>query len=170
MLARLCSRARGASLDAGATLVEVMVVVAMIGTLTAFTVWGIRGWATSSAHKGTAQQVQSVLRTTQQRAITEGMSFCVAFDTDKYAVFRSECTEPMNQTRKVSGWFGSGSSDVTLAWTPTVATSNTARNRGVTFSPRGSAWPGKVSVVRAGSSPKSYVVQVEGMTGHVSLG
>ena len=59
---------------------EVMVVVALVGVLSAMAVWGIRGWATASAFKGASQQVQSVLRTTQQRAITEGTSFCVQFD------------------------------------------------------------------------------------------
>jgi len=115
MLARLCSRARCVSVDAGATLVEVMVVVAMIGTLTAMAVWGIRGWATSSAFKGTSQQVQSVLRTTQQRAITEGTSFCVEFntETDQYAVFRFACTD--SRRVKTAGWFGTGSHEVQLS-------------------------------------------------------
>jgi len=115
MLARLCSRSRCVSVDAGATLVEVMMVVAMIGTLTAMAVWGIRGWATSSAFKGASQQIQSLLRTTQQRAITEGTSFCVEFNTatNQYAVFRLACTDP--DRVKTAGWFGTGSDKVRLS-------------------------------------------------------
>ena len=168
MLARLCSRARGVSVDAGATLVEVMVVVAMIGSLTAMVVWGIQGWATSSAFKGASQQVQSVLRTTQQRAITEGTSFCVEFDTatDQYAVFRLACTNSAKV--KTAGPFGTGSDKVHLSG-PLFCDADNKPRTGVTFTPRGSAWPGQVVVTREGSSLSS-VVRVEGMTGRVSLG
>ena len=165
MLARLCSRARGVSADAGATLVEVMVVVAMVGSLTAMTVWGIRGWATSSAFKGASQQVQSVLRTTQQQAITEGTSYCVEFDTatDQYAVFRLACTNPAKV--KTSGPFGTGSGEVHLS--EPAFLDGVTEHPGVTFSSRGSAWPGQVAVVRDGSYVPR-VVRVEGMTGRVS--
>jgi len=164
MLFRTSSRARGASGDSGATLVEVMVVVALVGVLSAMAVWGIRGWATASAFKGASQQVQSVLRTTQQRAITEGTSFCVQFDvaTDQYTVFRSACTD--TDKVKTAGPFGTCSNKVKLEAPAFVDALNTERS-GVTFSPRGSAWPGHVAIVRGS---KSHVVHVEGMTGRVS--
>ena len=168
MSARWCSRMRGVSVDAGTTLVEVMVVMALVGALMAMAVWGIRGWAISAAHKGTAQQVQTVLRTTQQRAITEGTSFCVEFDTatDRYAVFRFACGDSARV--KTAGWFATGSGEVQLSGPAFLDASGTAQT-GVTFTPRGSAWPGQVAVVRNGSSV-SYEVEVEGMTGRVSVG
>ena len=146
---------------------EVIVVIGMVGALMGMTVWGIRGWSTAKAHKGAGQQVQAVMRTTHQRAITEGKSFCVEFDTatDKFAVFRYACTDPARV--KTSGWFGTGSHLLHLTGPAFVDASDTPRT-GVTFSPRGSAWPGQVAVVRDGSSV-SYTVRVEGMTGRVSV-
>jgi Tfp pilus assembly protein FimT len=169
MFARLCSRTRGVSADAGATLVEAMVVVAMIGTLTAMAVWGIRGWATANAFKGASQQIQSVMRSAQQRAITEGTSFCVWFDTgsDTYATYRSVCNGQPAAALKTAGPWGLGSSAVHLSG-PAFVDPLSATQHGVTFLPRGSAWPGQVSVVRDGSLTK--VVHVEGMTGRVSAG
>jgi type II secretory pathway pseudopilin PulG len=154
---------RGASNDAGTTMLEVMVVVAMVGVLTAIAVWRIQEWATASAFKGAPQQVQSVLRTTQQRAITEGVSFCVEFDTttDEYAVFRFACTDTGRV--KTAGPFGTGSDEVHLSEPEFMDASGVTH--GVTFSPRGSASPGQVAVVRNGVS---RMVHVEGMTGRVS--
>ena len=151
-------------------LVEVMVVVALVGVLTAMAVWDIRGWATSSAHKGAAHQIQSVMRTTQQRAITEGKPYCVLFlPADRYEVYQGACTA---LGPKRSGPFGTGSAHVHLkrpafAFMDSLGTPQ--KGAGVTFTPRGSAWPGDVSVERD-NSKVSYVVLVEGMTGRVSLG
>lgn len=168
MSAWLRSRVRRGLGDGGATLVEVMVVVGMIGALTAMAVWGIRGWATANAFKGAGQQVQSVMRTTQQQAITEGTSFCVMFDTaaDTYAVYRLSCTDPGRV--KTAGPYTTGSKSVHL-FGPVFRDAGDVARTGVTFLPRGSAWPGQVSVVREGSS-LSTVVRVEGMTGRVSAG
>ncbi|MGV8847748.1 pilus assembly FimT family protein [Tessaracoccus sp.] len=170
MLAWLRSRAwaRGGLVDAGATLAEVMVVVALIGGLSAMVVWGVRGWMTASAFKGASQQVESVLRSTQQQAITEGKSFCVDFDVagGTYGVYRFACTDPGRV--KVKGPFGTGSGAVHLSG-PLFRDAGDVGRTGVTFLPRGSAWPGQVSVVRDGSSLVA-VVRVEGMTGRVWAG
>lgn len=170
MNARLRSRARSARGDAGTTMVEVMIVAGMIGVLASMAVWGIRGWAAANAFKGASQQIQSVMRSAQQRAITEGTSFCVWFDTgsDTYATYRSVCNGQPAAALKTAGPWGLGSGEVHLSG-PTFADAASTTQTGVTFLPRGSAWPGQVSVIRDGSS-LTYVVRVEGMTGRVSTG
>lgn len=145
-------------------MVEIMVVISIAGTLMAMSVWGIRGWAQSSAFKGAPQQIQAVLRATQQQAITEGTPYCVTFDTvaDQYSVYRHECTDPTKV--KTKGPFGTGSSQVKL-FEPVFTDASGAPHTGVTFLPRGSAWAGQVVLTRGSSM--THEVHVEGMTGRV---
>lgn len=151
--------------DAGVTLAELLVVIAILGILLAFTAWGVNAWATASAFKGAPSAIQSVLRSTQERAITEGKSFCVQFDTaaDTYTVYRYACTDP--DRVKVSGPFGTGSGWVHLSG-PVFRDSADVAQTGVTFTAHGSAWPGQVSVVRDGTVTP-YTVHVDSLTGRV---
>ena len=47
----------------------------------------------AEAHKGAATDMQTVMRQTQVRAVTEGVTFCVKFDTaaETYTVYRHPC-------------------------------------------------------------------------------
>src|SRR3954452_9382754 len=73
-----------------------MVVVALVSLLAAFGVGAWKNWATASAHKGAAASLQTVMRQTQVRAVTEGIAFCVKFNTppDTYSVYRYPCDGP----------------------------------------------------------------------------
>ena len=46
----------------------------------AFAVSGWSAWARSSEQSGTARELQSLMRQTQQRAVTEGRAMCVQFE------------------------------------------------------------------------------------------
>lgn len=152
--------------DEGMTLIEVIVVLCLIGVLSAMAATSMRSWNQANAHKGTAAAVQSALRTTQVRAISEGVSFCVRFDDgqDTYTISRYACADsPVT----VNGPLSPHDPTVRIS-APTFTAPDGSITDAVTFRPTGSASPGSVRIVRTGS-PKVYQVNVEGFTGRVSI-
>lgn len=153
------------TLDAGGfTLIEVCWTMAIFAVLATISVGGLRGWSQAHEHSGTAAAVQSLLREAQQRAVTEGRATCVNFDVgaQAYAMYRGACDDPTRvalQTRHPDA------DRVRLAAPAFLGPSGLTP--GVTFKPRGTAWPGSVQVTRTGSG-KVYTVSVEGLTGRVS--
>jgi type II secretion system protein H len=154
--------------DSGFTLIELLVVISLMGVMMAIAVTGWNSWARASEHKGAARELQSVLRQTQQRAVTEGQTMCVDFDvaSNSYWVTEGVCgvagAVVMNSV-KVQG---TGVAIKGPEFTPS-ADPDTVET-GVTFYSRGTAWSGHVYVVRSGST-KLYKLSVEGLTGRVSL-
>jgi type II secretion system protein H len=153
--------------DDGYTLVEVLVVIALLGVMMAIAVSGWSSWARASQQAGTATSIQTALRTAQQRAVTEGRSACVLFDTsaDTYTVFRGACDDAGKV--RVLGPVGTESGDVEIA-APSFSSASGVASQGVTFSARGTAWAGQVLVTRRGDS-KVYTISVERLTGRVTL-
>lgn len=149
----------------GMTLIEVMVALSLAGILAAMAATSMRSWNVANAHKGSAAAVQSALRTTQVRAISEGISFCVLFDdaADTYTINRYACDD---SPVKVAGPLEMHDPAVRL-FGPAFTTTSGGTSSGVTFRPTGSATPGSVKVGREGN-PKTYQVHVEGFTGRVS--
>lgn len=152
--------------DSGFTLIEVMVTISLLGLMMAVAVSGWTSWAKSSEHSGTARELQSMMRQTQQRAVTEGRAMCVLFDppANAYTVYRGACDAPTKAS--VLGPVVTDSRHVQIA--SPAFTSTSGISSGVTLYARGTAWPGAVRVTRTGSS-KEYVLTVEGLTGRVSL-
>jgi prepilin-type N-terminal cleavage/methylation domain-containing protein len=146
--------------DSGFTLVEVLVSIVLIGVLMAIAVGGWSAWARASAHSGTARELQSALRQTQQRAVTEGTAMCVTFTSITYTVSRGSCTSsPPPAANQVEGPVPAGRG---------VQIASGAFPLGVTFTARGTSTDGLVTVTRTGSS-QVYTLKVEGFTGRVSL-
>jgi prepilin-type N-terminal cleavage/methylation domain-containing protein len=148
----------------GFTLIELCWTMAIFAILAAISVGGLHKWTQAREHSGTAVAVQSLLREAQQRAVTEGRPTCVTFDVaaQVYAMYRGACDDPARvllQTRRPD------SGHVRLASPAFVGPSGPTT--GVTFKPRGTAWPGSVQVTRTGAG-KVYTVSVEGLTGRVS--
>lgn len=150
----------------GFTLAEVMVAVAVAGVLMAVAVSGWSSWAASRQHSGTAQQIASQLRQAQQQAVTEGRATCVLFDVvrGEWSVLRGSCDSASRELAQ--GPMRTASPRVAIETAAFTGPSSTLP--GVTFSARGTAWPGTVRVTRSGSD-KTWVIQVEGLTGRVSL-
>lgn len=152
--------------EGGYSLIEVLVTITIMGTLLALAVGGFRGWGLARDHEGAATNLQTVLRQTQTRAITEGTSFCVTFDTTNstYTVWRYACNTP---TEKVNGPFAMNDDRVHLA-NPQFSYPDGYTRTGLTFKPTGTATDGSLRITREGST-KTYLVDVEGFTGRVSL-
>jgi prepilin-type N-terminal cleavage/methylation domain-containing protein len=153
--------------DGGFTLIETMVVVGLVSLLSAFGVGAWRSWTIAQAQQGAATDLQTILRQTQVRAVTEGISFCVKFNAaaGTYTVYRYACAPTGNV--KVSGPYTLGDARLHLTGVSFngIAPATTAE---VTFRSSGSATPGGLSITRTGST-KTYSLDVEGLTGRVSL-
>jgi type IV fimbrial biogenesis protein FimT len=146
--------------DSGFTLIEVLVSIALMVVLMAIAVSGWSAWARAGEQSGTARELQSTLRQTQQRAVTEGTAMCVTFTSITYTVSRGSCTNsPPLAANRVEGPVPAGRG---------VQIASGAFPQGVSFSARGTTTDGSVTVTRTGSS-KVYTLQIEGFTGRVSL-
>ena len=154
--------------DSGFTLLEIMVVIGLMSLLSAFGVGAWKSWAVAEAQKGAATDLQTIMRQTQVRAVTEGVNFCVTFDTaaNTYTIWRYTCHSPTGNV-KVNGPFTLGDSRVQLSDVNFTAVAP-ATSTEVTFRASGSATPGGLTITRTGSA-KTYSLTVEGLTGRVSV-
>lgn len=152
--------------DDGFSLAEILVVILLMGIVAFIGVGSFSKWALASAHEGAAVDMQTVLRQTHVRAVTEGVSYCLTFDTDlnQYTLYRYACG---TATEKVNGPFVLGDPRITLT-TPRFRQSDGTYKPWLTFRPSGVATEGTVVIRRAGA-PKAYTVSVEGFTGRVDF-
>ncbi len=152
--------------DSGFTMIEVLVTVAVLGVMMAISLSGFSAWARAGEQAGTASELQSLLRQTQQRAVTEGRAMCVQFDVaaNVYTVYTGACDDAARV--KTVGPVTTNAESVHIASPGFTASSGSST--GVTFYARGTATPGTVRVTRIGES-KVYTLDVEGLTGRVSL-
>ena len=152
--------------DSGFTLIEVLVTITLLGVLMAISISGWSSWSKAREQSGTASELESTLRQTQQRAVTEGLAMCVQFDVDadQYDVYRGACDS--SSRVRVAGPISTAASSVELS-APGFTAQSGATSTGVTFYARGTAWPGTVQVTRTGES-RVYTLRVEGLTGRVS--
>lgn len=153
--------------DRGFTLIEVAVTITVMSALMGFVVGGWRAWSAAHAHRSAAVDVQVTMRDAQQRAVTEGSSTCLLFDADAdvWRLYSGRCDSATKVL--VGGPWGSGDQRVDLV-DPEFVHGPGSTLAGVTFSPRGTATPGRVIVARSDNGTV-HTVRVEGLTGRVSV-
>ena len=164
MSAQQLRRAR--PVDGGFTLIEVMVTMAIASTLMAVGAFGFTNWQRTSQQRGTAQELVSALRSTAVRAVSEGRTYCVDFDsatTTVYAVYRVSCSTGT----LARGGARTAGPQVSLTTNVTSAPC-TAGHKCIYFYPRGTATPATVNVTSSARS-KTYTITVEGLTARVYI-
>lgn len=140
--------------------------MAIISILAAFGTSGWLRYQRAVEHRGSAQELVSVLRNAQQASLAEAATYCVQVNTAdrSYRLYKFSCgapgvpMQPAKQTQSTRVALTSSS-----FLQPDGSTSSS-----VSFYPRGAATKGSVQVTRVGSN-KVYTVSVEGLTGRVSL-
>lgn len=162
---------RSRSNEVGASLLELVVVMAIAGVLMALGTYGFTSWRHTSQHQGAADELVSTLRGASVQAISEGRTYCVDVKSGgaSYELWRYSCggsgavqVEATHSTQDVA---------VTYAATVTTPTPAPACPSGSTclyFYPRGTALPASVTVASTHRS-KTYTVRVEGLTSRVYL-
>jgi len=150
--------------DGGFTLIELSVTMVIFSVLLALSIGGFTKYRQAQDQRGSAVQVEEVLRNAQSRAQAEGITYCVNFDVAarSWKVFRSMCG---TGTLVVKG--ATTNAGVTLTAPAFLQTDGTTTVN-AQFTPRGTATPGSVKVTRP-TGNKVYTVHVEGLTSRVSV-
>lgn len=157
--------------DAGTTMLELIVVMSIAGTLMAVGMFSFTGWQSTAQHQGSAEELVSTLRGASTRAVSEGRTYCVELksDTRTYQLYRSACSGPTAVA--VDGARTSQQTAVSYAASvtnPSPAPACPGTSRCLYFYPRGTALPAQV-VVGSTRRTKTYTVRVEGLTSRVYL-
>lgn len=152
--------------DAGYTMIEMIVVIAIAGVLMATAVSGWQAWSRASAQEGLVTELRGVLRQAQQRAVTTGTSTCVLFDAAaaSWSIYRGRCDDDTKV--RIEGPVAAG--DGLRLVEPRFQHAESVQLSGVSFAPRGTATPGQVRVTRDDDATQESVIKVEGLTGRVS--
>lgn len=162
--------------DDGFTLIEMITVLSLASILMAVATWSFSSYNKSTAHSGTASQLQSAMRNVSERALSEGRTYCLYLNTtaDSWSTYRGSCTV---STNRVAGPEKTGHNVVEIGPIsfpplatpiPNQITTCPAANACAYFYPRGTALGGSVVVTRRGSS-KTYTVSVQELTSRVQI-
>ena len=158
----------GSRNEDGFTLIELIVVMAIGGTLATLGVFGFSSFQTGSEHRGSTGELVSALRNASERSISEGRTHCVALAPGgrSYTTWRYACGATGSQ---LGGARKTQTPAVTIAATvslPVPAPACPAGHSCLYFYPRGTATPATLTVASTKRSP-TYTVHVEGLTARV---
>jgi Tfp pilus assembly protein PilE len=88
--------------EAGTTIVEFVVVLAIVGILMTLSLTAYDAYGKVMAHRGALREVASVLRNTQTRAVAEAMTYQCRFETSSVpntlTLYRSRANPPESGT------------------------------------------------------------------------
>ena len=154
--------------SAGFSLVELLVVTVLIGIIGGAGLTALKGYTRNADVDGSAADVVSALRTTAQRSVTEGRTYCVRFDTaaNTFTVYRSSCSSTSTQVVAPVRTRGPAVL-VNPTFTPANSVRDVCQTAGACayFYPRGTGSPGQVVVRRPGG--RAITVTIEGLTSRV---
>lgn len=156
--------------EAGLTLIELMVVMAIASVLMGIGGMGFVNWRNTSQHQGSADRVVSEFRRASVLAVSEGRTHCVELRSSQRdtQLWRYTCGTgtALGDRAPVQG----DHPGFTLSGVPTATASTPcpASSKCVYFYPRGTATPATV-VVTSTKRSKTYSVRVEGLTSRVYL-
>jgi general secretion pathway protein H len=147
------SRRRPERDAAGVTLLELVVVVAVLATVTAFAIPSIRRGSDGLQLRAGAGRLASLLREARQQAVTHRRPTRVALESSRHAA--------------TLGWDGTGEPLRRVELPERFRLEATAGGESLTFSPRGLARDARWSV--EGPGGRRLVVEVHGVTGRVAV-
>jgi prepilin-type N-terminal cleavage/methylation domain-containing protein len=146
----------------GFTLIELMIVIAIIGILSTVSMYGWLGYQNNINLKTAAGEVMADIASCKQRAVSEGINYCIQFTdgSPNYTINATSCDTPTQTQAKNLTSFGSGL---------TIRDTNFALDR-PSFLPRGTLSSGMGTIVLKNSKDSTATITIN-ITGraHVSF-
>jgi prepilin-type N-terminal cleavage/methylation domain-containing protein len=145
----------------GFTLVELMIVIGVIGILSAVSLYGWRGYQDNVNLRTAAEGVVADIAETKQRAVSEGVQYRITFSTaaNNYIIEQgtSSGTPYTTVQTKSPTAFGPGSG-------LTINSANFSGTQLVLFYTRGTMSPGTVIVRNQKGSQATITINITGKT------
>jgi len=147
----------------GFTLVEILIVIAIIGVLTAIAAPGISAWVETFKFKNTVREIGITMQLARMKAITSGVEYRVVFDLDA----ETFSLERGNQADGSDTWIPEGVVIDVSSWVDIAfVNSYTTGKRNKQFNPNGTSSSGSLRLNNA--KGEKYKITLTPATGYIN--
>jgi len=148
----------------GFTLVEILIVIAIFGVLTAIAAPGISAWVETFKFKNTIREIGITMQLARMKTIASGVEYRVVFDLDA----ETFSLERGNQADGSDTWIPEGVVTDVSSWVDIAfVNSYTTGKRNKQFNPNGTSSTGSIRLNNA--KGKKYKITLTPATGYINI-